>query len=160
MRHLILVALSATSAPALAQQAAPQPITRAAFEAKMDADFATLDSDKNGTVSAAELQAARVRTATSMAERRTQAMFQELDSDKNGSLSQAEFTKLISVDTSKLPPAPLLKFDSNKDGSVSKTEFKAGANADFARTDANKDGTVTSAEIQAASAPPKKPSGR
>ena len=166
MRHLVLLGLCATFAvPVAAQQAAPagdRPITRAAFTADMNRQFGDIDLDRNGTVSPAELNAARQKAAAALGQRRAEAMFAELDTDKNGSLTPAEFARVVAVDTSKLPPAPLLKFDSNGDGSISRAEFAAGTGADFARTDLNKDGIVSVAELQAARTQPApaQPQGR
>ena len=166
MRHLVLLGLCATFAvPVAAQQAAPagdRPITGAAFPSDMNRQFGDIDLDRNGTVSPAELNAARQKAAAALGQRRAEAMFAELDTDKNGSLTPAEFARVVAVDTSKLPPAPLLKFDSNGDGSISRAEFAAGTGADFARTDLNKNGIVSVAELQAARAQPApaQPQGR
>ena len=166
MRHLILFGLCASVAvPAAAQQAAPAregPITRAAFTADMNRQFGDIDADRNGTVSPAELNVARQKAAAALGQRRAEAMFAQLDTDKNGALTPAEFARMVNVDTSKLPPAPLLKFDTNGDGSISRAEFTAGTGADFTRTDLNKDGTISVAELQAARAQPApaQPQGR
>jgi len=149
MRHY-LFGLALVATPALAQQSAPQPVTRAAYNANMTGEFAKIDTNKDGTVSSAELVSARQRATGQAVQRQAGAMFGKLDADKNGTLSPAEFAKLLSVDAAKLPPAPLLQFDANKDGNVTKAEFAAGTGANFTSLDTNKDGTVSVAELQAA----------
>jgi Ca2+-binding EF-hand superfamily protein len=166
MRHFVLLGLCASLAvSAAAQQAAPAregPITRAAFTADMNRQFGDIDADKNGSVSPAELNGARQKAAAVLGQRRAEEMFGQLDTDKNGTLTPVEFARLVSVDTTKLPPAPLLKFDTNGDGSISRAEFTAGTGADFSRTDLNKDGTISVSELQAARAEltPAQPQGR
>lgn len=150
MRHLFLSLAAFAAAPAIAQQGAPQPVTRAAYDANMNGEFAKIDANKDGTVTATELASARARATGEAVERQSAAMFGKLDTDKSGTLSRSEFAKLLSVDPSKLPPAPLLEFDANKDGNVTKAEFAAGTGANFTRLDTNKDGTVSVAELQAA----------
>jgi len=150
MRNTLFLALAALAVPAAAQNSAPQPVTRAAYDANMNGEFAKIDANRDGTVSAAELSAARGRATAEATRRQASAMFSKLDTDKNGSLSAAEFGKLLTVDPAKLPPAPLLQFDANKDGNVTRAEFTAGTGANFASIDTNKDGTVSVAEMQAA----------
>jgi hypothetical protein len=144
---LLAAALLGTPAAAFAQAAAPQSVSKADYLAGTQRDFVEIDADKNGTVTTAEVNAARDRAVATLAARRAEAMFAELDSDKNGSLNQAEFAKLVKP-AGKLPPSPIMGFDTNKDGRITAAEYKAGTEARFARLDANKDGLVTEAEMK------------
>lgn len=77
---LVLAAAIALAAPAFAQQQ-PTPV---APEVKVDA-FATIDADKNGALTLAEVKIHDVAV--------TQADFDKYDADKSKSLSKAEFDK-------------------------------------------------------------------
>ena len=98
-----LAALSATAASAHPHQGPgqAQPVTRASVEARVDAGFARLDSDRDGFVTQAE---ARARAEAFRAERqerrgertaqrgeRRAALFARLDADRDGQISRAEF---------------------------------------------------------------------
>jgi Ca2+-binding EF-hand superfamily protein len=147
---LFAAALLAAPAAALAQApSTPQPISKAAFMANMQEEFAEIDANGDGSVSTAEVNAARDKAVATLAARRANAMFAELDSDKNGTLSQAEFARLVKP-AGKLPPSPITALDINKDGRISTAEYRSGMEARFARLDANKDGVVTAAEARPA----------
>jgi Ca2+-binding EF-hand superfamily protein len=147
---LFAAALIAASGAALAQeQAAPQPVSKAAFLSAMQGEFAEIDANKDGTVSTAEVDSARNKAVATLAARRAETAFAQLDTDKNGTLTPAEFAKLIKP-ADKLPPSPIMGFDANKDGRITTAEYKAGMEARFARLDANKDGVVTPAEARPA----------
>jgi len=118
-------------------------MSRAQLVAKLDARFAKLDLDRDGTITRDEMQQAR--------KARHDARFAKLDTDGNGSLSRAEFDA----------PRGGLRghhghrrghgmMDTNKDGTLTKAEFESRALAHFDRMDANHDGVVTVAERQAA----------
>lgn len=92
MKTLIITATAMVlAAPVLAQT--PQPPTDAAKAAEM---FAKFDSDKNGTLSVAEVKLADATV--------TQADFDKYDTDKSKSLSKAEFDKWAMVKPSKPQP--------------------------------------------------------
>jgi hypothetical protein len=145
---------SAQTAPAPAPQAkVAQPavpnISRTDFSRDMDLEFDKVDADKNGGVTAKELQDFTRIAAMAAARARNTAWFTALDADKNGQLSAVEFLKL----PMKLDPPPLpisLAFDSNRDGKVSKIENRSGTLSAFDRMDSDKDGIVTPAEMKAA----------
>jgi hypothetical protein len=87
MKTLIAAAaLVVLTAPAFAQQTPSTPATPPSVDAttKVDA-FATIDADKNGSLTLAEVKIQDVTV--------TQADFDKYDADKSKSLSKAEFDK-------------------------------------------------------------------
>jgi Ca2+-binding EF-hand superfamily protein len=164
----LLVALGA-AAPAIATAAAPAaaqstpapaqnaPATRAGLLKGMDVNFKAIDSNGDGTLSAAELQAAEVkvqqrRIATLRG--RVEAEFTKLDTNKDGQLSKAEFMAAAPA-TASTPAnggALLTQLDKNKDGKVSVDEYRAPVLARFDTLDTNHDGTLSDAEKKAAEA--------
>jgi Ca2+-binding EF-hand superfamily protein len=85
--------------------------------------FETIDADKDGTVTAAEMDAAHTRvTGTRPAQ---------------GEMSAAEKIKVV---------------DTDGDGALSAAEHAAGSKAMFAKMDADKDGVLTRAELAAGQA--------
>jgi hypothetical protein len=159
VKNAILASLLIASAPfaaAVAQQApAPQPLAKAAFVANIDKAFGNVDSNKDGFMDRAEIEAAETKA---MAARKAQllasreAAFKQLDKDNNGSLTLAEFNAMAQAQAlPKADAAPVLaRMDSNKDGKISAAEHRAPAVAQFDRADKNKDGSVSAAEQQAA----------
>lgn len=148
-RKIFAAALLVSAGPLFAQAAAPT-ISRASFEAKVGAEFADMDSNKDGSVTKAEVESWQAKTAAEIATARNKAIFARLDADKNGSISAAEFVKLGPAVT-KPNAAPLMaSVDSNKDGKITKAEHTAAVSARFNQMDANKDGVLTEAEARAA----------
>lgn len=147
----------AAGTPATAQAqptaAAPKPITRTELTSRLDGSFAAIDANKDGSLSAAELETAQKRELEQVQtalRAKVQEAFQKLDTNKDGQLSKAEFAATIPpVNVSETPAQMLQKLDSNKDGKVSAEEFKAPKLAAFNKVDANHDGTVTPAELRA-----------
>lgn len=159
---LLLIALPAAAlaqAPAEEQQ---QPVTKAELTAELDADYADLDTDRDGKVGTDEITARLNKGAQQQLDeiaRQRDAAFARMDADKDGSISKAEFEAL-----NKLPPLPtpnaqpfLVQFDADKDGTISADEFRAPTLANFDRMDGNKDGTLSVAEQNAAAALKKAP---
>jgi len=145
----ILVATLLVPAPLLAQ-AAPPTMSRATFESKISSEFGEMDSNKDGSLTRAEVESWQTRTASQIATARNKAIFARLDADKNGSLNAAEFARLGPAPI-KANPDPLIKaMDANKDGKVTKAEHNAAGSARFTQIDANKDGVLTEAEAKAA----------
>jgi Ca2+-binding EF-hand superfamily protein len=146
---LMLVALASAAS---AQTTASQPRTRAQVTQNLDAKFKLLDSNQDGSVTKAEMQAAEAR-AKQEAEARlaTQAdqSFAKLDTDKNGQLSLAEFKASLPPVRTRPVDTVLQRFDSNKDGKVTLQEFGAPTLAVFDRFDTNKDGTISDQERNA-----------
>ena len=151
--------------PAIALAQAPggvdesKPISRTEVSAKLDADYADLDRDKDGKVNAAEIRARLVKSAEIQiegAKKERDAAFAKMDSNGDGSITKAEWQTGVKIPTAREPDAkPFLdRFDANKDGAISKDEFRTPTLANFEKLDANKDGTVSPAEVKNASAVP------
>lgn len=168
VRMTAVALLAAIPAHALAQQAAGEskPLTRSEISTELDSDYADLDGDKDGKVTATEVNTRLVKSAEAKVaelKKERDAAFAKLDTNNDGSVSKDEFDAKATLPTIKDPDArPFLdKFDSNKDGAISKDEFRAPTLANFDRLDKNKDGTLSPAERNSASSasatPAKKP---
>lgn len=156
IRKLALLAtLTLVPAAAIAQQGEPKPVTKAELTAQLTADFADLDSSKDGKLSRDEvLKRVEKDTAAQIAllGQRRDAAFKKADANGDGSLSKAEFeaaTPLPKAPAATAEPA-MAQFDANKDGAITKAEFEGPTLANFAKLDTNKDGTLSVAEQQAA----------
>lgn len=153
---LALLLLAASAQPAASPatpRAAPAPVSvpRAAFIATMDAEFARMDTSKDGTVGRPEIEAFERATAAAALQSRAQAVFAQLDADHSGQLSLAEFARLNDAAPVKVDAARLLAAeDLNKDGKITLVEHRTAKLANFDRMDADKDGIVSPAEMKAA----------
>ena len=144
-------ALTASAAPAIAQQDPAQPLQRQQFIAQMDAEFQRLDGDGNGMVVPAEIANSQRAAAQAQALRQNQAIFAELDTDRNGTLTLQEFARLVNVDAVPVDPSPLMnQFDSDKDGIITLVEYRVATQANFDRIDTDRDGIATEVEMRAA----------
>jgi Ca2+-binding EF-hand superfamily protein len=140
----------ASKAPAAAAKPGPQPIPRARFIADMEAEFRSMDSDKNNTLTTAEIEASQRKAIAENAAAKARALFVQLDADKNGQISQTEFAK-IPLSSGKPDAKPMLsRLDSNKDNAITLVEFRGGTLVNFDRLDTDKDGTVSTAEMRSA----------
>ena len=131
-----------------------KPITKVQIGAKLDSDFADMDADKDGKLTAAEVDARLVKSAEAKIEelkKERDATFAKLDTNSDGSISRAEFDERAKLPTIKQPDAkPFLdRFDADKDGAITLEEFRGPTLANFARMDSNHDGTLTPAEANA-----------
>lgn len=155
--HFLLAAVALAAAPAPAQPpraAAPPPIPRATFIDNMNADFARMDTNHDGKLSRAEIEAWQQKQAAAEIMARNHAIFVQLDTNHDGQLSPEEFSRFHAE-----PPPPnatpmLQRFDTNHDGVISEVEFRAGTLANFDRLDTNKDGVVDAAEMKAGGVQP------
>jgi len=165
---LLLAALpvAALAAQQEAKSDVEKPVTKAEVSAKLDADYADMDSNKDGKLTAAEIDARLVKSGEAKIEvlkKERDAAFAKLDANGDGSISHAEFNDKARLPTIKDADAkPFLdRFDADKDGEISLEEFRGPTLANFASMDLNHDGTVTPAEANApektAAAPAKKP---
>ena len=147
------VAAIALASTASAQNA-PKPVTRADMVKNLDTNFARIDSNHDGSVSAAELGAEQQREleqGKALLQQRGRDQFKRLDTNKDGQLSLAEFLAVIpAIRTTQTPQQALQSLDANHDGKVSADEFRAPQLAKFNKADANHDGTVTPDEMKAA----------
>lgn len=150
----LIAALGAVALQAQAAVTAPAraavPVPRAAFLATMDAEFARMDADKNGTATRAEVEASLRAGAAAQHQARLSAMFAQLDSDRNGQVSAAEFAR-FPAPAAAINVAPVLaQSDLNKDQSITLVEYRTAKLANFDRLDTDKDGVASVAEMRAA----------
>ena len=153
--------------PEAKEEGAPKPITKDEISAKLDADYADMDADKDGKLTAAEIDARLVKSAEAKIEeikKERDAAFARMDANGDGNVSRAEFEEKAKLPTMKQADAGpfLARFDANKDGAITLEEFRTPTMANFAKLDVNKDGTVSVAEAEGAPAktatgPAKKP---
>lgn len=129
---IIVVALVGTgfASTAMAHDKAKGAERRAAM-------FAELDTDSDGKVTLAELNA------------QTAARFAKADTDGNGMLSEAELAAMGSDRAAKRAGKMVKRMDANDDGALSLEEMQARRDPAkmFERLDANDDGGVTAEEF-------------
>ncbi len=153
----IAAALVTAASAAFAQGQSPQQpqeISRASILQDAKTSFDHLDSNKDGTVSKAELAAAQaeaLKRAEAEREQKMQAEFKKLDTDNNGSLSMSEFRAAApAVRARTTADQAMAQFDANKDGKITVEEYDKPRLALFDKVDANHDGKVTPQEVAAA----------
>jgi Ca2+-binding EF-hand superfamily protein len=143
----------ASAAGAQAPAQAPQQISKADFTKDIDTRFAAIDTNKDGSLSKAEIVAAQAKAlaqAQAAAQQRMEAEFKKLDTNHDGSLSLAEFKAAApSVSVAETPEQMIAALDANKDGKVSAAVYRAGPIANFDKADANHDGVLTAQELAA-----------
>ena len=116
------------------------------------ANFDKVDTNHDGNLSAAEIDAAQVhaqeQAGANIAQRMTQE-FTKLDTDKSGQLSLAEFraaAPTVRAPSTKASATAMQRLDTNKDGKISVEEYRAPILAGFDRLDTNHDGTLSADE--------------
>jgi Ca2+-binding EF-hand superfamily protein len=149
-RPLFLLAALSLASPVAAQQqgsAQPKPVSRSAVAAKLDGAFAAADTNHDGFLSVAEVQAlenSELQKVQAALRARTAAQFKALDTNKDGVLSFQEFAAATpSVKAHDTPATLLQKWDTNRDGKISAAEYRAPTLARFDSVDLNHDGIVT-----------------
>ncbi|WP_221793675.1 EF-hand domain-containing protein [Aquisediminimonas sediminicola] len=129
----------------------PAPLQLADLKKQLDANFAVMDGNHDGSISPAELAAGRTANLERQkiaAEKRRSEVFNRLDSNKDGTLSRAEW------EAGNIAPKPPLidvskaftRLDSNKDSKLSPQELQAPALQDFAKRDIDKNGILSGQE--------------
>lgn len=158
-RFLLTAFLSTAAVAASAQNSAtsaqtPQPLNRTAYMQRVDNSFVTVDTNKDGFMDRAEIEAAETkvmsaRKATALRQR--ESAFRTMDSNKDGSLTLQEYNAaLVAAPIGKPNATPVLtRLDTNKDGKVSLAENRAPSMAQFDRADTNKDGVLSADERKA-----------
>ena len=145
-------AASAAPAPAPKAGGAAQPApTRAALIKGLDTAFKSIDTNGDGSISAAEAQTAEAKvqqTRLTRVRANVEAEFAKLDTNKDGQLSKAEFLAASPQAPTTAPNSTqvLAELDKNRDGKVSLDEYRAPQLAKFDKLDANHDGTLSAAE--------------
>lgn len=145
--------LRLAAAPAAGAKPAQQhPATRADIVKQAAASFQKVDTNHDGALTKAEIDAAQAqaqqRGAATIQQRMTQE-FTKLDTDHNGQLTLAEFRaaapSVRPADGSASATA-MQRLDANKDGKISADEYRAPILATFDRIDTNHDGTLSADE--------------
>ena len=142
----------AQTPPAAAPAQDPVPAARTDVIKILDERFAGIDSNHDGSLTAAELQAVETQVIAAQKAQLNQAVergFANLDTNKDGRLSLDEYRAAAPVieDKAAENAAQLVKLlDTDKDGKISSAEFKRRTLTAFDKLDSNKDGKVTPAE--------------
>ncbi len=113
-------------------------------QAKADAMFTAADTDRNGSISRAEFDAAQAARQAKRAERRA-AMAERRSGSEHGGGHHGKRGKRGHGGGERL----LAMVDTNGDKAVTAAEMRTAALARFDRIDANKDGQVTAEERSA-----------
>ncbi|QDH35994.1 EF-hand domain-containing protein [Porphyrobacter sp. YT40] len=108
-------------------------VTLAEVNTRLDQRFRAIDTNGNGQIEQAEMQAAREQHRAKRAERR-EARGAEMADKRGGERRGGKRGEGRG------------KIDANGDGVITRAEFGARALARFERADANKDGVVTAEE--------------
>jgi Ca2+-binding EF-hand superfamily protein len=152
----LAIASTAASAQTAAQAPAaqaPQQVTKAEFQQNIDSRFGAVDTNKDGSLTKAEITAAQARAlqqAQAMEAQRVEAEFKKLDTNRDNQLSVAEFKAVAPpVKAAETPDQMIAALDSNKDGKISAAEYRAQPMANFDKADANHDGILTAQEVGA-----------
>ena len=138
-RSLILAAAAALALPgaALAQTAppAPKPIPRADFIRNVDTHFGAIDTNHDGNLSKAEVDAEQqreTRQAIARIRQQLQTQFTRLDTNKDGQLSLQEFIAVTPpIRPSESTDQIIARLDTNHDGKISAEEYRAPQAARF-----------------------------
>lgn len=158
-RFLLTAFLTSAAVAAPAQNSAgpaqaAQALSRAAYMQRVDNSFVTVDTNKDGFMDRAEIEAAETkvmsaRKATALRQR--EEAFRRMDANKDGSLSLQEYNAaLVAAPLRKSDATPVLsRLDTNKDGKISLAENRAPSMTQFDRADTNKDGVLSAAERKA-----------
>ena len=129
-------------------------MTKAEFTKGLDGRFTAIDTNKDGSLSGAEIGAVQTKAmqqAATAQQQKLEGEFKKLDTNKDNQVSLAEFKAALPPVTARETPAQMLaQLDGNKDGKVSTAEYRAIPLANFDKMDANKDGIVTQQEVAAA----------
>lgn len=158
------------------------PLTKAQMLARADARFAALDTNKDGQLSAQELEAGRGEGRRggrmlahadankdgliSRAEHRAaaEARFARVDADKDGAIEAGEGRRGFREGSKRegrwfgmRGHRMAMLADANRDGAISRAEFDAAAAQRFARLDTNRDGKLDRADRPQRPTPPSAP---
>jgi EF hand len=137
---LVTVAVAAVSTAAMADRGGPEGMGGPA----PFLDFGTVDADKDGKITKAEIEAFRTARAAA------------IDADKDGKLSatelKAQAMERAGERADEMVARMIERHDSDADGMLSAAELAAGPSPVpmFDRIDADGDGAITEAEAEAA----------
>lgn len=151
---LLTAAVAAPAQNTTGPAQATQPLSRALYLQRIDSSFVTVDTNKDGFLDRAEIEAAETKVMSArkaIALRQREEAFRRMDTNKDGMLTLQEFNAaLVAAPLPKPDATPVLnRLDTNKDGKVSLTENRAPPMAAFDRADTNKDGVLSVEERKA-----------
>ena len=149
-------AFAQATKPAATAPAAPQQITRAEVTQQVDGQFKSYDTNGDGKLTKAELDAVMAKAlaaAQTQLREQMKADFEKIDTNHNGQISLAEFQaqQKLSVNPAKAD-ARFKELDANKDDVISAVEYRNETLSQFDKLDTNKDGVVSAAEAEAGGA--------
>ena len=137
----------------LAARRKAEQAAAAMLKTMLSKEFAELDADKNGGVTAAEIDAKVNKPGTG------KATVTRLDRNKDQKISVSEYSgQTGNISATANTDQQLKGWDKDSNGRITLQEYKGTALARFDSLDANKDGTLTAAEDMAAQK--RQPSGR
>lgn len=136
-------------APASAAARVSQPLNRTAFLATMDAEYRSIDANRDQALSQVELETHQRSVVAASAARRARAAFATIDTDRNGQVSVDEYIKSTARPAAVDGRAIMARLDANRDQKVSVVEYRILTLANFDRIDADRDGNLTAAEQRA-----------
>ena len=142
--------IATASALLILQQLVTQPVPRSDYLAVMDAQYAAMDLDGNGSVTADEIARQQAEAQAAQVVAANREIFANLDADGNGMLSPDEFLRLAAAPQPVDAAPTMQRLDLNRDGSVTLVEHRTIMLTTFDAIDADKDGVVTPAESEAA----------
>lgn len=132
---LSLFAAAPQAVPAPPPPFAPErPMTLAAMQERMEALFARVDANGDGSLSADEIAAART------------ARRPELQEAAPGQPSAPAAGRRQRANRGGFGMGMLTRLDADGDGAVSRAEMRSGVAARFAQMDANSDGSLDASE--------------
>ena len=144
-------ALTGMASAASAQDGAVPSVNRGDFVASMNAEFARLDANGDGRVTAAEVDASQRQAAQAEALRQNRMVFDRLDADGNGTLTPEEFGQLANPAAIPIDATPMMtQLDLDGDGAITLVEHRTATQANFDRIDGDRDGVITPAEMRVA----------
>lgn len=147
---LLSVSLASLGSELAAQTSEKTPaLQRSQFIRDMDAEFAKMDSNKDGKATAIEVGNYQAQSRLEEIRRRNAEQFASLDKDQNGQLTKSEFSALVPAKVTANGRPMVAQMDSDKDGKISLIEHRAATLVNFDRLDADKDGVVSAAEMRA-----------
>ena len=144
----------------IAQQLVSEPVPRADYLSVMDTEFAAMDANRDGSVTAEEIAQRQTATVRAQVVAANRQIFANLDGNRDGMLTPDEFLQLAASPQPADPAPTMQRLDLDRNGAVSLVEHRTVMLGTFDALDADKDGVVTPAEGAAAQQMQQNPAGR